>query len=161
MDKSLFQTDWRLRNRLWEHLYKARLSYVHTFRVYRKSWNHEHCSFCFSSIGTQEDDLHSGYCTTDVEPSREEWICEKCYHDFHALFGWTVKNYPGLYGQILSHKMFDPQQEGKEFTRCVLCLTRISTDEDSLNTEYHLPGSDIWVCPACYCEYKTVYQWSE
>ncbi len=152
--ESLFQTDWRLKDRPWEYLYGARLSWVRTFRPYRSAWDHEHCSFCFSSISAQPEDLHSGYCTTDVEPSKEDWICEKCYQDFHALFGWTVKSYPALFEKELLFERFDLEQTGKEFTRCVLCLARMGAEEDSIGSGYRLPETDEWICPACYHENK-------
>ena len=160
MKSILFQTDWRLKDRPVDYLFNAKLSYVQIYRPYRKLWDHEHCTFCFAGIGSGSDELHSGYCTTDVDVSREDWICENCYQDFEQLFEWTVKTYPELYGCTLYHEIFYQTEAGKKFTRCVLCLTRISQDEDSLKYGYHLRESDIWICPFCSNAHKEKYQWS-
>ena len=160
MDKSLFQTDWRLKDRPWDYIHNAKLSYVRTYRPYRKNWDHEHCAFCFTSIGTNPDEKHSGYCTTDREPNRQEWFCETCYRDFAALFSWTVKEYPELSGKKLSRQVFSPEKTGQEFTQCVLCLTRIAPDDGSTNEAYHLPGTDVWVCPDCHREHGHRYGWA-
>lgn len=161
MNKSLFQDDWRLKDRSRDHMHNARLSYVLTYRPYRKKWDHEHCTFCFTSIGPFPGEKHSGYCTSDKEPSRQEWICETCYRGFAALFSWTVKEYPELIGQKLSREVFSSSEAGQEFTQCVLCMTRIARDEESINKAYHLPGTDVWVCPDCHREYGHLYDWSE
>lgn len=163
MTSSLFQTDWRLKGRLWDHLIGADLSFVRRFHPYSKSWDHEHCSFCFSVIGEAADDLHSGYCTSDAEISKEDWICEKCFADFAPLFGWTVKSYPALYGQKLTHREFSSAADTKKKERCVLCLSCIGGREDAHREGYFVQTTQgiLWICRTCYDEYRVEYHWSE
>lgn len=159
--EEFFENDWRLKAIPWDYMYDVKLSYVRTYRPYRKKWDHEHCTFCFASIGPFPGEKHSGYCTSDKEPGRQEWICETCYRDFALLFGWTLKKYPELIGQKLARETFSPEETGQAFTQCVLCMTRIAQDEESTNEAYHLPGTDLWVCPDCYREHGHRYGWAE
>ncbi len=86
-----FENDWRIIDRPWDYLKNAELVYVKEYHPTNDSWDHEHCTFCFASISENDEDLHSGYYTSEFEISKQEWICEKCFTDFAPLFSWKVK----------------------------------------------------------------------
>ena len=77
------ETDWRLTNQM-NYLYKAGL----IKSIFKKSSNndHEHCEFCWSKFGEEDNTLHVGYCTID----KRVWICKQCYNDFKEQFDWHL-----------------------------------------------------------------------
>ena len=82
------QEDWRLRGQE-EYLKNATL-YFRNFTPFSETWEHEHCEFCWAKFGTEQENLHQGYCTTPIHSSKSIWICPKCYADFKENFNWTV-----------------------------------------------------------------------
>jgi hypothetical protein len=74
------KNDWRLTNQ--ENYLKNKELY---HRNYKKtgSFDHDHCSFCFTNFKSNEQ---VGYCTTNYY----HWICEECYKDFKNSFNWRV-----------------------------------------------------------------------
>lgn len=85
-----FENDWRIKDRPWDYLKNGELCYVQQYRPLNSPWDHEHYTFCFASIGENDEDLHSGYYTFGLEISKQEWICEKCFKDFVSLFKWKI-----------------------------------------------------------------------
>jgi len=75
--------DWRLTNQE-NYLMNARLM----FEKYESSpqWGHDHCVFCFAKFGSQDTELHFGFCTLD----KYHWICMDCFEDFREKFGWST-----------------------------------------------------------------------
>ena len=60
-----------------------------TYRRYSKTWDHDHCEFCWDSFAEPAllpDALHAGYAT----PDEYRWVCKACFEDFHERFGWNV-----------------------------------------------------------------------
>ena len=55
---------------------------------HRPGWDHDHCEFCWAKFSAYPNDLTAGYCTDDGY----RWICEPCFNDFRAEFGWTLAN---------------------------------------------------------------------
>ena len=47
-----------------------------------KTWDHDHCDFCWATFSEYENDLHEGYVTED----KHTWICPECYKDFKEMF---------------------------------------------------------------------------
>ena len=76
-------SDWRLTDQM-KYLYRKRLT-KEAF-VASPTNDHEHCEFCWSKFGKEDNLMHWGYCTTD----KYRWICEKCYYDFRDIFEWSV-----------------------------------------------------------------------
>jgi hypothetical protein len=81
-------TDWRLTNQE-KYLRGVKLC----LRIYIPSSaenDHDHCEFCWAKFmaGDAQDVLHQGYSTDDGY----RWICEKCFADFPAHFGWKIAN---------------------------------------------------------------------
>lgn len=62
---------------------------------------HEHCEFCWSKATTDTSCVF--YCTKDLK----YWICEECFSDFYAQFGWTVRPVSEL---------FDPDSDNDGLT---------------------------------------------
>lgn len=50
--------------------------------------NHDHCEFCWATLGLDVPDNVDSYCTED----EYRWICPECYNDFKEYFKWTLKN---------------------------------------------------------------------
>jgi hypothetical protein len=75
------------------------------YRAQSKTWEHEHCPFCFTKfmdpdfseehrrfIEEHPDVLTEGY-TTSTEHVRGagwHWICPRCVEDFADEFGWQI-----------------------------------------------------------------------
>jgi hypothetical protein len=64
-------------------------------QVEPRGWEHDHCSFCWSTFMSAEvtkDDaeiINAGY--TIARPERSTfWICARCFDDFRDRFEWTV-----------------------------------------------------------------------
>jgi hypothetical protein len=51
-------------------------------------WDHDHCSFCWTTFTEERDPdtLQVGYATAD----RFHWVCPACYEDFRERFGWPT-----------------------------------------------------------------------
>ena len=82
------KNDWRLSRWQEEYLFGKTLIKV-DFKPFSLIWDHEHCEFCWKKFGLGQNDLHFGYCTTDLK----YWICKDCFHDFKEMFQWKVKNH--------------------------------------------------------------------
>jgi hypothetical protein len=70
-----------------------------TYRAPRTSWDHDHCSFCFTKFvppdaasHMMEPVLTEGYTTTDrfERGAAYEWVCLDCFDDFAEEFRWVV-----------------------------------------------------------------------
>lgn len=72
------------------------------YRAYSKTWEHDHCSFCFAkfmepsasetTLGDPDKDIRTEGYTTTAEFERGagyEWVCLDCYSDFSEEFGWV------------------------------------------------------------------------
>ena len=69
------KNDPRLDNGYCEELTGAVMTYVPEYHRYRDGWDHEHCRFCWATIGEAEGELHSAY-HDDCEPDKVNWLCE-------------------------------------------------------------------------------------
>lgn len=76
--------DWRLQGQE-KYLTGRKLKRV-PFSPLSKTWDHEHCEFCWAKFSDHENDLHEGYVTED----NHTWICPECYEDFKELFQWDL-----------------------------------------------------------------------
>jgi hypothetical protein len=74
--------DWRLQGQE-AYLTGARLS-LRRWTARDARWDHDHCEFCWATFSPAG--LDRGYTTAD----EYRWICERCFSDFRAHFGWTV-----------------------------------------------------------------------
>lgn len=72
--------DWRLQGQE-KYLAGKKLMKVPYFR-WSKTWDHDHCDFCWATFSEYENDLHEGYVTED----KHTWICPECYKDFKEMF---------------------------------------------------------------------------
>ncbi|MCH5348206.1 MAG: hypothetical protein J1E40_02690 [Oscillospiraceae bacterium] len=79
--------DWR-RNGQEKYLTDTELIFTDIFKRFSDKWEHEHCEFCMEKFSAADNDLHSGYCTSD----RLHWICPECFEDFKEEFRWTVSD---------------------------------------------------------------------
>jgi len=54
----------------------------------RADWDHDHCEFCSAKFMDADlpDALREGYATSDGY----RWICDRCFEDFRARFGWSL-----------------------------------------------------------------------
>ena len=77
--------DWRLKNQE-KHLKGRKLMKIPYFR-WSKTWDHEHCAFCWDRFSDYEGDLHEGYVTAD---DKRTWICPECFEDFKEMFQWEL-----------------------------------------------------------------------
>lgn len=76
--------DWRLQG---QEKYLTEVKLIRTpFAPLSKTWDHEHCEFCWAKFSNHEDDLHNGYVTED----KRTWICPECYEDFKEMFRWEL-----------------------------------------------------------------------
>lgn len=71
--------DWRLVNQE-RYLRNKKLCK----KDFPEHYDHAHCAFCWEKFG--KDHLTAGYCTKD----EQHWICDQCFEDFKAHFGWKV-----------------------------------------------------------------------
>ena len=76
--------DWRLQGQ--ERYLTGAMLHWRRWVPYRKDWDHDHCEFCMETISPFDGDLPVGYTTAD----QSRWICERCFEDFSAPFGWKV-----------------------------------------------------------------------
>lgn len=76
--------DWRLQGQE-KYLAGKKLMKVRYFR-WSKTWDHDHCDFCWATFSEYEIDLHEGYVTED----KHTWICPECYKDFKEMFDWVL-----------------------------------------------------------------------
>ena len=71
--------------------------YLTGVHLVRSGWaalavnDHDHCEFCGATFSTSEVDgrpihLREGWAT----PDGENWICDRCFDDFHERFAWVV-----------------------------------------------------------------------
>jgi hypothetical protein len=79
--------DWRLQGQ--ERYLQGRAMHRDRWTRPRPSWDHDHCEFCGARFMEENltDVVHYGYTTAD----RYYWVCEPCFRDFRARFGWTVE----------------------------------------------------------------------
>jgi hypothetical protein len=79
-------SDWRL---------QGQERYLHGVTLRRKryspprpGWDHDHCEFCSVKFMATDHPgvVREGYATLDDY----RWICERCFADFRARFGWTL-----------------------------------------------------------------------
>ena len=80
--------DWRLQG---QEKYLTGVKLIRTpFAPLSKTWDHEHCDFCFATFSDYDGDLHEGYCTEPSNTATSKWICPECYADFKEYFGWVL-----------------------------------------------------------------------
>jgi len=79
--------DWRLFNQ--EKYLKGVTLQWKKWTPPKKTWDHDHCSFCWRTISDIKDKNidNWGYTTLD----NYHWICKKCFEDFKEMFQWKVK----------------------------------------------------------------------
>ena len=79
-------TDWRLNNQA-QYLTGAVLVW-NRYAPANPDNDHDHCEFCWTKFMREgvHETLAEGYST----PDRYRWICEPCFADFQARFGWQV-----------------------------------------------------------------------
>ena len=80
------KNDWRLQGQE-KYLTNRKLMRIPYFR-WSKTWDHDHCEFCWDKFSDQPDTLHEGYTTED----NCYWICQTCYDDFKEMFKWKENN---------------------------------------------------------------------
>ena len=78
------KNDWRLQGQ--EKYMTGRKLKLVPFSPLSKTWDHEHCEFCWAKFSNHEDDLHEGYVTED----KHTWICPECCADFKEMFEWEL-----------------------------------------------------------------------
>lgn len=78
------KNDWRLQGQE-KYLAGKKLMKVPYFR-WSKTWDHDHCDFCWATFSEYENDLHEGYVTED----KHTWICPECCADFKEMFEWEL-----------------------------------------------------------------------
>ncbi len=78
------KNDWRLQGQE-KYLAGKKLMKVPYFR-WSKTWDHDHCDFCWATFSEYENDLHEGYVTED----KHTWICPEGYKDFKEMFKWEL-----------------------------------------------------------------------
>ena len=76
------KNDWRLQGQE-KYLTNRKLMRIPYFR-WSKTWDHDHCEFCWEKFSDYPDTLHEGYTTED----NYYWICPTCYNDFKEMFKW-------------------------------------------------------------------------
>ena len=69
------KNDWRLKNQE-KYLNGRKIMKIPYFR-WSKTWDHEHCAFCWDKFSEYEGDLHEGYVTAD---DKRTWI-----HLFYSI----------------------------------------------------------------------------
>ena len=96
------QTDWRLTDQ--ESYLRGVRFQRKPYRVYRESWEHDHCAFCWAKfvdpehsdahrrLAEQEGSVTEGYATTSDYPRGADyvWVCADCFSDFCDDFEWVV-----------------------------------------------------------------------
>lgn len=64
------------------------------YRIYRKGWEHDHCTRCGATFAEFDGPgiLHYGYATCDdyIYGAEYEWICEKCFALIDPFMEWKV-----------------------------------------------------------------------
>lgn len=78
------KNDWRLQGQE-KYLAGKKLMKVPYFR-WSKTWDHDHCDFCWATFSEYKNDLHEGYVTED----KHTWICPECCADFKEMFEWEL-----------------------------------------------------------------------
>jgi len=81
----LEKNDWRLQGQE-KYLTNRKLMRIPYFR-WSKTWDHDHCDFCFATFSEYDGDLHEGYVTAD---NKRTWICPECFEDFKEMFQWEL-----------------------------------------------------------------------
>ena len=76
------KNDWRLQGQE-KYLTAKKLMRV-PYAPWSKTWDHDHCEFCWATFSELDGDLHEGYTTED----KRTWICPECYKDFKEMFEW-------------------------------------------------------------------------
>ena len=76
--------DWRLQG---QEKYLTGIKLIRTpFTPLSKTWDHEHCEFCWGKFGRGDNMIKEGYCTEDAY----NWICDTCFEDFKEMFAWKL-----------------------------------------------------------------------
>ncbi len=76
-------SDWRLQGQE-KYLMDAALERKKYAR-FSNEWDHDHCEFCGAKFSLEAPDaLQAGYASADCY----RWVCDGCFHDFKARFGW-------------------------------------------------------------------------
>jgi len=78
------KNDWRLLNQE-DYLKNAKLI-KSKYQKPNETWDHDHCAFCWDKFSENDNDLNTGYCTTD----RKYWICDDCFSDFKDSFNFEL-----------------------------------------------------------------------
>lgn len=79
------KNDWRLMGQE-KYLKGRKIMKIPYFR-WSKTWDHEHCAFCWDRFSEYDGDLHEGYVTAD---DKYTWICPECFEDFKEMFQWEL-----------------------------------------------------------------------
>ncbi|WP_407309952.1 hypothetical protein [Desulfosporosinus sp. SB140] len=80
------EDDWRLQGQE-NYLLGIKLRFE-KYSPYSKTWDHDHCEFCWSKFMLSDDtDVQTeGYTTED----HYRWICKKCFEDFKEMYKWQL-----------------------------------------------------------------------
>lgn len=55
-----------------------------------RSWDHDHCEFCWAKFMPAETAYDSSVLTEGYATEDGRWVCAECLADFRAEFDWTV-----------------------------------------------------------------------
>lgn len=70
---------------------------------------------------------------------------------------WRLTNQMNyLYQKKLIKGMFKPYREGWEHEHCAFCSERI---DSSTTLAYSTEDRYHWICPECFNDFKTMFEW--
>ncbi len=80
-------SDWRLQGQ--ESYLQGAALRRRPYSPSRPGWDHDHCEFCSVKFmdANLPDVVREGYVTSDGY----RWICDTCFEDFRARFGWSLE----------------------------------------------------------------------
>ena len=141
--------DPRLANGYCEELIGAVMTFVPEYHRYRDGWDHEHCRFCWTTIGEAEGELHSAYHDNE-EPDRVNWLCEECFGELRDVFGLTVDKHVELLScDFETATVQDTCFDG----HCEICTARICGGDGYLHEFYRgndEGGTQHALCVRCH-----------
>ncbi len=78
------ESDWRLTDQ--QEYLQGKTLHWRRWVPPKKTWDHDHCAFCWARICDVEDGQPEAWTTED----NYWWVCKKCGEDFRETLQWTL-----------------------------------------------------------------------
>ena len=74
---------------------------------------------------------------------------------------WRIFDQPDyLYKAVCEKRKYTKYSETWDHEHCVFCWAKISEYEGDIHECYHAIDADVWICEACFDDFKDMFQWT-